>query len=248
MLCSLSEINSIADPRLATVSSGPVVTLCNKEMRCSAAGWFYTLRRSSRARRLRLQYCRDAGLSVVLPKGATLADAEAFILSQQVWIETCHSRDESGLDQPRRQPDGPDSVELVALNESLILPQGTDALAAQQIVQARARHALPGWVARLSEQTGLQYARVAVRNQRSRWGSYSSKGTVSLNWRLMLLPPDMVDYVVLHELAHSRVMNHSAAFWQLLGSVCPDARGRDQVFDRVAAELIPAWARYWPAS
>ncbi|MEM9603677.1 MAG: M48 family metallopeptidase, partial [Pseudomonadota bacterium] len=53
-----------------------------------------------------------------------------------------------------------------------------------------------------------------------------------------------VDYVVLHELAHSRHMNHSAAFWRVLESVCPDARERDRVFDRDAARLVPAWARY----
>lgn len=217
---------------------------CARELRRSYDGWIYALRRSSRARRLRLQYCPDTGLSLVVPKRVTVAEAEAFLRSQRDWIARCHAVDPNGLDRPRHAPACPDRVDLPATGETVAAPQPPDALGLQARVHEHARHVLPGWVARLSARSGLAAARVSVRNQRSRWGSYSSRGTVSLNWRLVLLTPEMVDYVVLHELAHSRHMNHSAAFWRVLESVCPDARERDRVFDRDAARLVPAWARY----
>ncbi|MEM7376259.1 MAG: YgjP-like metallopeptidase domain-containing protein [Pseudomonadota bacterium] len=217
---------------------------CARQLRRSNDGWIYTLRRSARARRLRLQYCPDAGLSLVVPKRVTVAEAEAFLRAQHAWIARCHAADAHGLDRPRRAPRCPDRVDLPATGESVVVAEPLDALELQALVQARARRALPGWVARLSEQTGLVASRVSVRNQRSRWGSYSSRGTVSLNWRLVLLTPQMVDYVILHELAHSQHLNHSAAFWRVLESVCPGARARDRAFDRDAARLVPAWARY----
>ena len=65
-------------------------------------------------------------------------------------------------------------------------------------------------------------SRVAVRNQRSRWGSCSAKKTVSLNWRLIQTPPFVLDYIILHELMHLREMNHSRRFWTQVEKVCPD--------------------------
>jgi predicted metal-dependent hydrolase len=68
----------------------------------------------------------------------------------------------------------------------------------------------------------MQYERVSVRDQKSRWGSCSSRGTISLNWRLVLAPEPVCHYVILHELAHTRHMNHSSDFWNLVGSMVPD--------------------------
>lgn len=214
------------------------------EQRRSACGWHYTLRRSRRARKLRLRYCRDEGLSVVVPSRVSVAEAEVFLLSQHDWVQRLHDADPSGLDQPRSAPECPERVDLAATCESFCVPPDCDALKLQRLVHARARSELPPWVARCSEQCGLWGERVSVRDQRSRWGSFSSRGTISLNWRLLLLPADMVDYVVLHELAHSRVMNHSPSFWDVLESICPNARERDRSFDRRAAQYVGSWARY----
>ena len=73
---------------------------------------------------------------------------------------------------------------------------------------------------------GVRPSRVSVRAQRSRWGSCSGKGTVSLNWRLMMVPGELVDYVVVHELCHLRHMNHSPQFWAMVGDTIPDFRQR----------------------
>ncbi len=213
----------------------------------SQRGWHYTLRRSRRARRLRLQYSPDRGLLLVLPSGVSRADAEAFLLAQDAWVSACHGADPQGLDQPRREPVLPMQVDLAATGESLDVSAAADLRSLHELMRLHATQVLPAWVARLSEKTGLPVSRVSVRNQRSRWGSYSSKRTMSLNWRLLLMPPDMVEYVILHELAHSRHLNHSAEFWCELEAICEGARERDRAFDRRAADLLPRWSRTWPA-
>jgi predicted metal-dependent hydrolase len=73
----------------------------------------------------------------------------------------------------------------------------------------------------LAAQHQLTVQRVAVRNQRSRWGSCSRRGTLSLNWRLIQTPPFVLDYIILHELMHLRQMNHSPRYWGEVKRVCP---------------------------
>ena len=69
---------------------------------------------------------------------------------------------------------------------------------------------------------GIEISRVSVRNQKSRWGSCSRKGTISLNWRLIQTPDFVRDYIILHELAHRKQMNHSDKFWMEVEQLCPD--------------------------
>jgi predicted metal-dependent hydrolase len=82
----------------------------------------------------------------------------------------------------------------------------------------------PPRVFQFAEQHGVGVRRVTVRDQKSRWGSCSPRGTVSLNWRLVQTPPFVSDYIILHELMHVRQMNHSARFWREVESVCPEFR------------------------
>lgn len=70
----------------------------------------------------------------------------------------------------------------------------------------------------------VAYGRIAIKDQRSRWGSCSSRGNLNFNWRLMMAPSEVVDYVVIHELAHLRIPNHSRDFWELVESLCPDRK------------------------
>ncbi len=70
------------------------------------------------------------------------------------------------------------------------------------------------------------YSRISIRNQKTRWGSCSSKGTLSFNWRLMLAPPGILDYVIVHELCHLKQMNHSKDFWESVGCILPDYKER----------------------
>ena len=79
-----------------------------------------------------------------------------------------------------------------------------------------------------AERMGVSYGTVTVREQKTRWGSCSAKGNLNFNWKLVLMPPEILDYVVVHELAHRLQMNHSAAFWAEVGKILPDYRERRQ--------------------
>ena len=91
---------------------------------------------------------------------------------------------------------------------------------------------LPGWVQWAEECTGLKAGRVRIGDQATRWGSCSHRGTVSLNWRIILLPRDLGSYVIYHELAHLAEMNHSTRFWAKLEEFVPNAREVDRCLTR----------------
>lgn len=93
---------------------------------------------------------------------------------------------------------------------------------AERYYRAKAKYYFPGRVSFFARQMGVNYGNITIRSQKTRWGSRSSSGTLSFNWRLMLAPKEVLDYVVVHELAHIRQMNHSSAFWQEVAKIMPD--------------------------
>ncbi len=101
-----------------------------------------------------------------------------------------------------------------------------------------AREYFPKRVAYFLPLTGGSFQRITIRDQKTRWGSCSAGGTLSFNWRLMLAPPAVLDYVVVHELCHLTHMNHSAAFWTLVESVCPDYRIHRKWLKEHGQELV----------
>lgn len=125
---------------------------------------------------------------------------------------------------------------------ALALPSAASAAQIQQSVQAwLMRQARPYFTARLDHfapQLDVQWRKLSLSSARTRWGSASASGAIRLNWRLMHFKPAVIDYVVVHELSHLRVMDHSPRFWATVGSVMPDYRGlRAQLKD----EAIPRW-------
>ncbi len=106
----------------------------------------------------------------------------------------------------------------------------------------QARVSLVPWLDELSDQAGLPYGAISVRGQRTRWASCSSRGNINLNYRLLFLPPDVVRYILNHELCHTVHLNHSRGFWSMLASVEPDFR----IFNSQAKkgmEEVPEWAK-----
>jgi len=106
----------------------------------------------------------------------------------------------------------------------------------------QARASLVPWLDELSAQAGLPYGAVSVRGQRTRWASCSSTGNINLNYRLLFLSPDVVRYILNHELCHTVHLNHSRGFWSMLASVEPDFR----IFNSQAKkgmEEVPEWAK-----
>lgn len=107
-------------------------------------------------------------------------------------------------------------------------------------LRKRARRLLPPLLQRVSTQTGLNYNRVSIRSQKSRWGSCSSRGNISLNDQLLFVPEESVEYLMVHELCHTRHLNHSRAFWNLVQTHCPDYRAHETLLGH-SRDLVPDW-------
>ena len=110
-------------------------------------------------------------------------------------------------------------------------------LAIEAKTRAAAKTFLPQRVAYFARQMGVSPARITVTGARTRWGSCSGKGNLCFSWRLMLAGPEEIDYVVVHELAHLREMNHSPRFWALVEAVLPDYKQRRQQLKQLQTAL-----------
>ena len=101
----------------------------------------------------------------------------------------------------------------------------------------RALWVLPERTEHYARLMGISYGRITIREQKTRWGSCSSKGNLNFNWKLVLMPMDLLDYVVVHELAHRREMNHSKDFWRIVEEVLPDYRERRKRLNNFSSML-----------
>lgn len=89
-----------------------------------------------------------------------------------------------------------------------------------------------------AERMGVEYEKIEIRNQRTKWGSCSTNGTLGLNWRLMMAPPEIIDYIVVHELAHLREANHSPEFWSLVAEYDPEYESHSEWLTENSARLV----------
>jgi predicted metal-dependent hydrolase len=153
------------------------------------------------------------------------ADGETLLLLGERW--TLRVREEIGRRRPRVQRsarfEGPGTITL-RLPEGLPPAQRREAAATalERWYRRLARELLSARVAHWSAATGLAPGRLSVRDTTSRWGSCSSRGHLSFNWKIVMAPPPVVDYLVVHELCHLRHLDHSPRFWALVARHCPD--------------------------
>jgi len=143
--------------------------------------------------------------------------------------------------QPANQPSAKPSLQ--ASTDNLHITTVTDAQAVSLLrgfIRQTAQRELPPLLREIADEFDFNYRRVSIRSQKSRWGSCSSKGTISLNDQLLFMPADSVRYLMIHELCHTRQMNHSPRFWRLVSECCVDYRQHEQLLDR-GRERVPAW-------
>lgn len=214
--------------------------------------------RHRRARRYVLRLRRDGSARVTIPRGGSAAAAKAFAESHAAWLERQLQRLETQPPKPVPWHIGFEILfrgEMVRLEAGVGDRAGTIRFAdqflsvsdpAENLRPAIERHLrrlaereLPPRVFELASLHQLTIRRVTVRNQKSRWGSCSRRGTVSLNWRLLQAPPFVRDYIILHELMHLRQMNHSDRYWREVESMCPDYRTAELWLKRNSALLGP---------
>lgn len=139
------------------------------------------------------------------------------------------------------EPDGPPDLPGQASDELLVI--SGDSGSAQQLkdalrrwLMARAQVVLGEHLADCAREFGFAYQRLSIRRQRTRWGSCSTRGTISLNCCILFQPPEVLRYLLIHELSHTRHMNHSRAFWECVARCCPDYRALDR-------QLLDGWRR-----
>jgi predicted metal-dependent hydrolase len=224
----------------------------------AVGGW--AVRESRRARRLAVRVFHTGRVEVVVPRRTSRRALAQFLHGHREWIEAklAHARRRAATVEPFP----PRTIELAASGESsrIHLAGGTGALRARTIAPGilslvgaagdaclvqralrawlaqRARAVLAPALAECARGLGYQYQQVAIRRQRTRWGSCSSRGTISLNSCLLFQTPEVMRYLLVHELVHTRHMNHSRAFWQEVARHCPHYR-------RLDAELLDGWRR-----
>ena len=225
----------------------------------------FTVRESSRARRLSIKVFPRGRVEVIVPRRTRARDVQAFVEEHRDWIE--RSRQSFArivAPEPFRLPD---RVDLRAIGQSyriryerhrnatgvryrcrgnvVVLSGGTEdealcVAALKRWLAAVARAEFAPRLMALSATTDNPYRSMHIRGQRSCWGSHSSSGTISINYCLLFLEPVLLRYLMIHELCHARHMNHSRRFWQRVGRHEPDYRRLDKALGDAWTQ-IPVW-------
>lgn len=217
----------------------------------------YAVRRSDRATRTRIDVDLD-GVTVVLPRGAHV-DPTTVLESHADWVVERHRavaarrdalperRFAAGATFPYR---GTPHEIVVETRSRSVVDDDALRLAAHHVEQTSVKRALEALYRRVARDRfeslaaeyaaamNVEYAGIQVRNQRTKWGSCSSRGTLSLNWRLVMAPPEILEYVVVHEVAHLRKPNHGDAFWSLVEAHDPDYEAHAAWLDEHGERLL----------
>lgn len=162
-----------------------------------------TVIRSNR-RTIAIQVNPDLTVTVRAPRRATQREIDRILREKQPWIQ-------KHMEQMKEKRAQYDAMEMDGL---------TDAECRQ--LKQKAQAYIPERVEYFANIMGVDYGRITIRKQKTRWGSCSGKGNLNFNCLLMLAPPEVIDYVVIHELCHRKEMNHSRAFWREVEKVMPD--------------------------
>ena len=221
-------------------------------------GWL--VRESDRARRLTVRVFHSGRVEVVVPARTSPHAVERFIERHRNWID--RKREEARRRAVPPVPFPPARIDFPACNESwrvhlaggghgarvvdtadgLLTIAGNmgDGHAVRVLLRRwltdKARACLGPALAACASELGFEFERLLVRRQRTRWGSCSTRGTISLNCCLLFQRPPVVRYLLIHELVHTLHMNHSHRFWQRVGRHCPDYSSLDR-------ELLDGWRR-----
>ena len=230
----------------------------------SSTGLALLVRPSSRARRLALRVHVDGRVEVVVPRGTSARHVETFVIRHRDWIAgKLAARPPPAVPEPFP----PLRITLTGLGAEypvhlaggrgrlradlqggVLVLRGTwgaaEPVAARKVLlrwlMTHAATAIEARLHLLSERGGFRFRALQLRRQRTRWGSCSSRGVISLNVCAVFQPPEVLDYLLIHELAHTRHMNHSAEFWDTVENWCPRWQRLDRELSR-GWQRVPSW-------
>jgi predicted metal-dependent hydrolase len=217
----------------------------------------YDVRRSDRARKARIDVDLG-GITVVVPGGSAI-DPESVLAEHAEWVLEADRNLESERDRlPDRRFEPGETFPYLGAPQEIavegrpysVVDDGTFRLAEHHVDETSIQRALETLYRRRARERyeeladhyapemGVEYDRIEIRNQQTKWGSCSTTGTLGLNWRLMMAPPEISEYVVIHELAHRREMNHSDAFWEIVERYDPSYREHLAWLDEHSVRLV----------
>lgn len=197
----------------------------------------YRLRVSKKARYMRLQVSTEKGLELIIPYGVSLREAEQFLVSKSDWVmkhlAKISERQESYHFLGSKlvvdhKYDALIRKHRLELKDSTlkILSPADDVVPLKTIYSAwlklKAENYIPHRTREIAQSYGFIVNRISIRGQKTRWGSCSRGNNLSFNFRLMAYNRDIIDYVIVHELCHTKEMNHSRRFWDLVEKIIPD--------------------------
>lgn len=221
------------------------------------------MRPSARARTLAVHVHPGGQVEVVAPLRTRPSEIEAFVAASRSWIERAR---EQLLDQPVVDRSLPERIRLIALDAEYSVHYGVQvgrhrwreqdgqlqfpvprhqrakgrALLKRWLAQSGRAHLVP-WLRQTAAEIGIDFNKTQIRGQKTRWGSCSVRGTISLNYCLLFLEPVLVHYLLVHELCHRVHFNHSRRYWALVESLVPDYRQLDRRLGD-AWRAVPGWA------
>ena len=211
----------------------------------------YTLRRSPRARRVRVSVDGAGAVQVTLPRRAPARDADDAVRELAPWIERRRRALARAASEVARTPGTVPylgwELELVVQpgrtrahrrGDVMLVPDGDPTAALERWYRRTARTEIGPRLDAAVARAGTSYTRLTIRGQRTRWASCSANGAMSFNWRLLLAPEEVLDYVVEHEVCHLEVMDHSPRFWRLMESRVPDWREHARWLRRYGSTLV----------
>ena len=178
-----------------------------------------TVIRSNR-KTVAIQVNSDLSVTVRAPRSASEKDIEEILKKKEAWISK--------------------HIEKIKKTKERLEAEPTEKLTREKVI-ALAEEALkviPARVEYFARVIGVTYGKITIRNQKTRWGSCSSKGNLNFNCLLMLAPPEVLDYVVVHELCHRKQMNHSKAFWSEVAKVLPDYKEARKWLKEEGSQMI----------
>ncbi len=227
------------------------------------------MRESSRAKRLSIRVFPRGGVEVVVPRRTRPAEVQAFVAEHRDWIARSRAAfAEEHVPEPfalpdrialsaigrefrvhYRRADRAGAVRFRRIADRVVLTGRTEddracVAALKRWLAAVAKDELAPWLRKLSATTGNAYRSMHVRGQRTCWGSHSQSGTISINYCLLFVAPELVRYLMIHELCHARHMNHSRRFWALVARHEPDYRRLDRALSDAWKE-VPAWLGFY---
>ncbi|MBT8136094.1 MAG: M48 family metallopeptidase [Gammaproteobacteria bacterium] len=219
----------------------------------------FIIRESPRAHHMAIHVNVDGVVEVVVPRHTRPGEVQQFVSQHRQWIDRALGEVEKNVSPAMRSM--PDSIELPALgacwrveyahkrlherDDVIEVPAvHEDRPACRQHLrrwlQTKARQELVPQLERIAAEHGFEFKRVQVRGQKTRWGSYSSSGTISINYCLLFLEPELVKHLMFHELCHTRHLNHSRRFWRLLAKHQPNFLALERRLDQ-ARTSVPGW-------